>query len=126
FLPALVWFFLVYPFRPLPRLAPAPRTATVTRLHTATVPRDPDGPVGPPVPHHLLVEFALEGAPGADAERVLLADVIAQQDVNRFAPGTRWQVRVFLKRRGRAVLAADHDDVVRVGHDLETVRRGVG
>lgn len=125
FIPMILWLLFVYPFRRLPRLDAVSYSATVTGLHTATIGRDPDGPSGPPIPHHLLVEFQLEVEPGDAAQRVLLADVIAAQDLGRFSPGTSWQVRIFEKRRGRVLLAADHDDVLRVGRDLDTVRRGI-
>ncbi|MBA0051372.1 hypothetical protein E0L36_10870 [Streptomyces sp. AJS327] len=58
---------------------------------------------------------------------MLLADVVAEQELDRFATGTRWRVRVFDgPPRDRVLLAAEHEDVVRIGHDLGTVLRGPG
>jgi len=124
FIPVLVWFILVHPFRSLPRLDPMTRAATVTGLHT--VMSLPDGSASAsPVPDHQLVEVELDGEGDGSGERMLLADVVATQDLDRFAPGSVWQVRTFDRRRGRVLLAADHDDVIRIGRDLRTVRRGI-
>ena len=121
FIPAVFWLFFVYPFRRLPRLDPQTHQATVAGLHIVT--ESHDGSADDRRPSYCLVELRIDPVPG-DGESVLLADVVAEQDLDRFAPGTTWRVRLFEKPCARALLAVEHDDVVRIGYDLRRLRFG--
>ncbi|MFI9629946.1 hypothetical protein [Streptomyces sp. NPDC052042] len=97
--------------KPLPALDRTPRTATVTHFD------DFDGTETPVV----WVEY--HDAEG-DRRTAGLADLIDDSWLERFSPGTQWQVYAFRQPSTRAFLTEAHDDVVRRGYNLDGVRLG--
>lgn len=94
--------------RPLPALDRTPRSATVR--HISTVDES----------EVVWVEYDLDGV----RRTAGLADLIHHSWIDRFEPGTTWQIYAFRDAGSRVLLAEAHDDVVRRGYNLDGVRIG--
>ncbi|MBA0051374.1 hypothetical protein E0L36_10880 [Streptomyces sp. AJS327] len=97
--------------KPLPALDRTPRTATVTHLD------DGDG-TGTPV-----VWCAYHDAEG-NRRTAGLADLVEESWRDRFTPGSRWEVHAFREPSTRVFLTEAHEEVVRLGYNLDGVRLG--
>lgn len=103
---------MVYLNGHLPPLDPEPRTATVTGHSTEMW--DGEGTMRTNI--HVHVD-----TPDGGFDSVL-ADHVADRHQDRFAVGSRWQVRTFTAVTARVFLAEAHDDVLRAGYHLDGVR----
>ena len=95
--------------KPLPALDRTPRTATVLYLFDEN---DSDA---------VMVSYV-----GADGEthEAGLADLVHESSLDRFVPGSQWQVYAFRDPQPRVLLTEAHDDVVRHGYSLSGIRIG--
>ncbi|WP_157574761.1 hypothetical protein [Jiangella muralis] len=93
-----------------------PRVYDATVLHHELVSGGDD-------PGYLAVFVTLRPAGRHDAVVARLGDIIAPADLSRFGEGTHWRVRLFEPAKlWVAMLAPEHDDVLRAGRDLGGVR----
>ncbi|HEU5129248.1 MAG TPA: hypothetical protein VFU12_14775 [Glycomyces sp.] len=104
----------------LPALDRTPRTATVTGHEAHET--DPDSDSDMPRYDLVAVTVDLGGAAAA----TMIADIVAEESIDRFAVGSTWSVYAFADPaalnddpdRTRVILTEAHDDVVRAGYDL--------
>jgi hypothetical protein len=106
----------------LPALDRRPRTAIVTGRATFNPEPDPDSFTSP---YKLVtVRVDLDGI----LTDTMIADIVAAEDLDRFAVGSVWNVYAFEDPvalnndpepdRTRVILTEAHDDVIRTGYDL--------
>lgn len=106
----------------LPALNRRPRTAIVTGRETFNTEPDPDSLKSP---YELVtVRVDVDGV----ATDTMIADIVAAEDLGRFAVGSVWNVYAFEDPAAlnndpdpdwtRVILTEAHDDVIRTGYDL--------